>query len=641
MSIFYLNHSTGDDANDGSSWALAWKTITSGATAAQLNPGDIIRIAKTSDPTLIGNAEWTNKSKTVTLAAACTANIDLCASTWTPVANVSCDTSTTRKEGSLSSRITIAAAFTDGKIAYKTIPSTDFSAYQQISFWIHTSVATTALKICLCSDTAGATIVDEFTLPALSTINKWYPITLNKGANLGAAIQSVALYAIVDPGTPVLTIDNIIACKATASADSLTLRSLISKNSAATGGIHSWHGIQSINDTTVLLDNGNMTLASDGRGYAGTSETVATYKRETVTISAQETVNKSGTEISPIDYQFGFNTSTNVQDGETFLDGLIGNFYGIYISSKDFIKMSNVSAVRCTYGIYSTTSKNLALIIGSLCNNTNYGITLSSSHGSSISIRDICNNVEYGLSLSTTNCSIIKVININNNLSQGLFFASSYGNRINCANAKNNSLYGVYFSGSYDNKLIIDTADNSSGGIYVASGRNYLNKSTISEAIEVAGIPAYSIDAIFSTLHDNTPSVNKVFIDGAIIRSQSAVRQTTSGVAWRISPTSTNRNSFYPVTLPIARVAVNSGGSVTVYAWFLRDSLDITGKMICRAGQIAGLTSDVVDTITVGIDTWEELSVSFSPAESGIVEIEAIVYGGTTNSVYVDSIRIS
>ena len=32
-SIFYLKPEDGNDANDGSTWALAWKTITSGATA--------------------------------------------------------------------------------------------------------------------------------------------------------------------------------------------------------------------------------------------------------------------------------------------------------------------------------------------------------------------------------------------------------------------------------------------------------------------------------------------------------------------------------------------------------------------------------------------------------------------------------
>ena len=107
-----------------------------------------------------------------------------------------------------------------------------------------------------------------------------YSFTINKGSALGSSIQSVALYAIADPGTPTILLDNIIACKASSSADALSLTSLISKNSAASGGDEGWYPIQSINGTTVLLDNGPAINANAGRGYYGTTETVATYKRE-------------------------------------------------------------------------------------------------------------------------------------------------------------------------------------------------------------------------------------------------------------------------------------------------------------------------------------------------------------------------
>jgi len=46
-------------------------------TAARIAPGDTIKVAKSPDPTSIGNATWNNLSKTVTLAAALTANVEL------------------------------------------------------------------------------------------------------------------------------------------------------------------------------------------------------------------------------------------------------------------------------------------------------------------------------------------------------------------------------------------------------------------------------------------------------------------------------------------------------------------------------------------------------------------------------------
>ena len=78
MSTFYLDYENGNDSNDGSTWDLSWKTLTTGASAARIAPGDIIKIAKSQDPYSIGNATWTYNSAIVTLATAHTANIDLC-----------------------------------------------------------------------------------------------------------------------------------------------------------------------------------------------------------------------------------------------------------------------------------------------------------------------------------------------------------------------------------------------------------------------------------------------------------------------------------------------------------------------------------------------------------------------------------
>ena len=127
MTIFYLDSVNGNDAADGSTFATAglptvgpWKTITSGATAARIAPGDVIRIAKSPDPTSLGQtAAWTNLSKTVTLqTGAVTLTIDLGESAWTASANVTATADTTQyKEGSKSAKNAIAAGFTTGLAA--------------------------------------------------------------------------------------------------------------------------------------------------------------------------------------------------------------------------------------------------------------------------------------------------------------------------------------------------------------------------------------------------------------------------------------------------------------------------------------------------------------------------------------------
>lgn len=82
MTIRYVDLYNGDDSNDGSSWANAWKTVTGGATAARLVTGDEIRVSKTPDPVSVGNATWTDCNKLVELAAARTADIFDCATLW-------------------------------------------------------------------------------------------------------------------------------------------------------------------------------------------------------------------------------------------------------------------------------------------------------------------------------------------------------------------------------------------------------------------------------------------------------------------------------------------------------------------------------------------------------------------------------
>ncbi len=112
MATFYLDFEGGNDSNDGTTFANRWKTITSGATAARTAPGDVIRIMKSPDPVSLGvNGTFTKQSPTITLASAVTANISLCQAAWTASANVTTTTSSTKKEGTLSTSIAPAAAF--------------------------------------------------------------------------------------------------------------------------------------------------------------------------------------------------------------------------------------------------------------------------------------------------------------------------------------------------------------------------------------------------------------------------------------------------------------------------------------------------------------------------------------------------
>lgn len=361
MTTFYLDFEGGNDANDGTTFANRWKTITSGATAARIAPNDTIRVMASPNETSLGQtATWTQNSKTVTLTTAVTANIDDGEAAWTASANVTSTADATLfKENTKSAKHVIAAGFTTGLASYKATGTLDLSAYQQVSFWIYNTAAITngsTLSLRLCSDTAGVTTVNTIAIPAIPSVNRWVAFTIDTGGALGSSIKSVALYCDADPGAVSIYLDNIIACKASSSADALTLTSLIGKVwnlcwvasttyasndirkptqpnrngyrykvTAGGGGAagsseptwpqeigttvtdgaltwtcegleDTWYGIQSIVGTTVLLDNDTNTLASAGRGYDGATEAVTTYKRETTKVSTMGTTSSSSTQ---------------------------------------------------------------------------------------------------------------------------------------------------------------------------------------------------------------------------------------------------------------------------------------------------------------------------------------------------------
>ena len=658
-SIFYLDYVNGNDSNNGSSWALAWKTITSGATAARIAPGDIIRIAKSPAPTSIGNATWTNLSKTVTLASAQTANIDRCETAWTAANDATVTltpVSTDGKEGSYCMKIAFPSSpATNTKYAYFATGTLNLSSFQKISFWIKNSAAianATTLKVVLCSDTAGATIVDTFYIPAIPSTDRWIPLTLERsgGGNLGSSIQSIAIYsdATAPAASSYIYVDNFIAC----TTNGLNLQSLISKNSAEQGGTEGWYGIQSINGTTILLDNDTNTKANAGRGYSGTTETVTTYKRETIktalassSTTAVQEVQDSGTLGNNIQFQGGYDTSTGNQTGETFFDGLNGYGAGIYATGKSYLTLNHLNCIRYYYGFYFyASSTNNTITNAFFSNNASMGVYLLAICSNNLLSNIITNNngdsgmFIYFVSGSNTLNSIIT----KNNLSQGLWNQSSDNNRVNSITSYNNGYDAIKIDMS-TNIVVTDllSSNNGAEGVWSNFGYNYLYNASISETSECTGFVNFNNSRIFSQKHDQTANNHAIFTDGGQIHSDSSVRHTASGIAWRMDVTSTHRASNYPLNFVIARIACSANNQVTVKAWFRRNNTGITGRLICKGGQIAGVSSDVYTDMTAAANTWEQLTITFTPTEAGVVEIEAQAWGGTTYSVYVDDMTIT
>jgi hypothetical protein len=642
----------------GSSWSDAWRTMTTGASATRVQSGDEVRVSKTDDPVSIGSATWTDASKTVTLATAQTLTIDNCETAWTAANSATVATSTTRKQGSNSVRVIRSASVTTNTLyAYKALGSTvDFSAYDAITLWIQAYSSSSILAnnwvISLCSDTAGATVVDSFAVPASATTAQWYPVTLTRtgGGALGSSIQSIALYSgsVAPLTTCGIGFDNISACD----ADGLNLRTLISKDSSATFSMsEGWWGIQSIDNTSILLDNQPNTSATDGRGYSGTSATATTYARKTYNqgpIASDTTiVNEARTGVS---YSGGWDTSTSTKNGLTVLEGLNGfghafrcaqrssvsDFWvcrfniGIAIN-QELVNIQNVGSSNLGFSVHnatggsSTSTANNAKLTNVFCHS--FSSVLFQSTGSpeywELLSCKFLSHTTFGTINFPSNCKLFNCVFANNASTAELLI--QFSNEKNVLNVINCSFFGT------------------GATAYIQSNSKYLRmkNNLIATTTEFFATPAYYNARIFSQQHDQT-AYDYIWTDGGTMNTEATDRSGQTGNMWRLVLTNSTRTSAYPLDLPVGQFAVAANSLVTISAWMKKShATNCNGRLRVRAYQIAGVTSDVTATLADNTN-WQELTLTFTPTEAGVFEVEALAeYVAANANVYIDTISVS
>jgi len=278
------------------------------------------------------------------------------------------------------------------------------------------------LKLCLCSDTTGDTIVDTFYLPAIALANLWRPITVTKdgGGNLGSSIKSIALYVETDVETKTVYFDNISAC----TTNGLNLQKLISKSSSEQGGSEFWYGLQSINGTTLKIDC-HPNLVSEGPGYDGASETVATYMRDTIK-TAEATFSSDVINYILSDgiiLQGGYNTSTVVQEGESYFDGLSGGGYGM--QSAVGFESYYVNMYRYNSGIRVVNTANKTIKIYGRAGHCTSGLDINNSDNSIVDTDIMAYSCTTGVSIYSSEGINLGEVKVSNNSGTGFDFNQS------------------------------------------------------------------------------------------------------------------------------------------------------------------------------------------------------------------------
>lgn len=684
--VSIVNHSANTNANG------IWKVgATPTTTTFEILQLDGSNTTGNGTGTATGNITKAN-NLIVKTATPLVQNIALCGGlgqkpSWTASANANASTITggsVHKEGYGGEQIGLTTAFTTGKAAYYTLPSTlDLSAYQQVSFWVQLASSAGGVGaagqayVALCTDTTGDTVVHQCPVPALGAVGVWVPVTVNLGTNLNSAIRSVAFYVVTDVGVQLFYLDNIIACKAASAADSVTLQSLVSKSDGT--GDEAWYPIQSINYDVIMLANTNNLLPSSTslRGYSGTSETVTTYKRETIktTPAAGSTtqvsvINDGGISGSPITFSGGWNrTDMSTQTGRTWLDGLSGNGYGLYnpqasinidridlcryssgiynVSTSVLNNINSIYTTACTTGISIPSSSNV--YFGTIwANNNSTGIRFSNCYGLSVTdVKNASNNQAYGIDFANCgNVNIVSALASNCGTATGQtglrFDASVFCSVGYLVSTDAESSSGIFVNGGYSNFVNGGyTSRNAIGANVQSGGQLFLNNFTIGESTEV-NIGSVATSFVYSNRHDDTDNNSWVWFGGlGTINQQTSVVDSPATTSWLMRPTNTRTSAINPVRLKLGTVVCAANSLVTVTARMRRSNTGLTMRLCCPGGQISGVSSDVTSDMTAAANTWETVTITFTPTKAGAVDIYAYAFGGSTYSGYVCNLTAS
>jgi len=195
-----------------------------------------------------------------------------------------------------SDQIQIPQNGTTGKQAYYQLPNTlDLSGYQQISFLVRyyganrNSASSVTLE--LCTDTTGDTSVHSIQLQPYGVWSDgWVPTVKDFGTNLNSAIKSVAIYCSNTSfgGGERILISNIIACKASSSADSITHNSLVGLNTTAD---FVWYPVQNLDERGhIHLSLDNLSRRGSGFGYYSTQGCYFSASNNSATIYKREPI---------------------------------------------------------------------------------------------------------------------------------------------------------------------------------------------------------------------------------------------------------------------------------------------------------------------------------------------------------------
>jgi len=146
---------------------------------------------------------------------------------------------------------------------------------------------------------------------------------------------------------------------------------------------------------------------------------------------------------------------------------------------------------------------------------------------------------------------------------------------------------------------------------------------------------------------NNVAGDNRIITRYGKIFSDSSVRHTASGNSLRFEPNA-RASEQYPTEIiddskkDFLQVAVAANSQVTVTLWYKKSSSDagFEARLICRGGQLAGISNDVTAVAADSTD-WQQLTIQVTPTETGVLRFGFQVWGSATATCHIDDFGVS
>jgi hypothetical protein len=575
---------------------------------------------------------------------------------WVAAAHVTLNAaSNTRLIGAAAVNFTVGAAFTTGKLAHKPL-TMDLTGFEQANVWFRTSVALTAgtVFLDLCSDATGD--VPIVSVPFTDGFNNvWFAGLIAHTGSIGT-INSIALRATADPGTPTISINCLWASKGLGSADEITLATMVSKTAYTTApplrgtgtGDEPLLGVMGVtSDTTVVLNrSGTQDAGVDtiGRGYDGAAETVATYAHQCFPFTEPRSwsPNEAGTATNQFVWTGGWSaadmaTRTGMTRYMLSSRAYSAGGFGFH-TFRNFVMNTSI-------GGNTLPGSDGCRVENSLL--TSCGFAANGFAQSGLSAADVCYSAGGGPALGGSNQPNGSVLRNVYSYLNGIQFNGGR-NFVLGVTARNGGGQGLNFNGNPGNEYIcaddVVTLNNQSGGIFVAQGVNALIRNAdLREANDILFV-SNGNDGLLSV-----ESLGKIAGNDTLrhpygrMTRQTAVVDTQAS-SWRVQVINTNAVARGPLRLPLGKFEITCGVTTSIAMRMRRDNTGLSmGLSYMPTEGLPGITTEQRTLMTAAANTWETVTLSLSPTGSGtqIVSLDLIAWGGTTFNGYVESITVT